>query len=328
MINFEDTKKLINEVEGFLDDKHLRTRLFGKILQMQYFFYNTFLLDKYINKTVSAQDMCGKFIDETLIKKISNHYYETLYTYTNVALIDEVQEIKEKFNKINTKTPEEIDDLFEEFIDAFHFVTQHFVLQIEHNYFGQDITKYEFYNNDRIKYNPNYENILDLCKHKASHIVNEVIDNYPIETQNIKHITDHITEGLNKVIEKAIKLQEQFNWKIWKDYPVDFYSASKFSEIANKTYDVFYELFYAFSEFCYFIDILYKNDKNKPTLVTDLAKSITPEKYSNNMFNIILIIMFSSYYTKHKINIDRQCDTTLGYVNYTKEKSYFNIFEE
>ena len=49
MIDFTDTQKLINNVEGFLDKEHLRSRLMGKVLQMQYFFYNKYLANKYIN---------------------------------------------------------------------------------------------------------------------------------------------------------------------------------------------------------------------------------------------------------------------------------------
>ncbi len=137
MINFNETIELIEKQEGFLDEKHLRNRLFGKILQMQYYFYHKFLANKYLNKLLLHKDFSVNPTEKINMKKISNHYYGTLYTYTNIALLDEVQEIKEKINKRDF-TIETIDDITEEFIDAFHFITQHLVLQLEHSYLPPD----------------------------------------------------------------------------------------------------------------------------------------------------------------------------------------------
>jgi len=332
MIDFTDTQKLINNVEGFLDKEHLRSRLMGKVLQMQYFFYNKYLANKYINSFLRSRHQITLDSDPNIILKISNTYYETLYTYTNVALLDELSEIGEKLAKLD----KDYDDITEEFIDAFHFITQHLILQIEHSEFLANgelhnhfntlsySEKYDSLNENIFKFFFNSSNINQKCKQRATNMIH--LDNIPIAFNNL--ITSgSITSQLTDTINLTIKLQEEFNWKIWKEYPDNFYSVSKMSIMLSKTIDIFNSLFEAFCNFCLHMNKIQSNKTDVILPITHAIK-IMPTSFECSIIDYVFVLMFASYYTKHKINIDRQCDKSKGYVNNNQQAAYFNIFEE
>lgn len=332
MIDFTDTQKLINNVEGFLDKEHLRSRLMGKVLQMQYFFYSKYLSKKYMNSFLRSKHYNTLNSDPNILLKISNTYYETLYTYTNIALLDELSEIQEKLTKSN----KDYDDITEEFIDAFHFITQHLILQIEHTEFlsskelhdhfnaFSSIGKYDSLNKNIFKFFFNSSEINQKCKQRATNMIH--LDNIEIMFDHLI-TTNTLSSQLTNAINLTIKLQEEFNWKIWKEYPDNFYSVSKMSVMLSKTIDIFNSLFEAFCNFCLHMNKIQSNKTDVILPITHAIK-IMPTSFECSIIDYVFVLMFASYYTKHKINIDRQCDKSKGYVNNNQQAAYFNIFEE
>ena len=271
------------------------------------------------NCAVKQYEMKRNYLNINMLKKrnladnISGHelldnLYQHIYMHNHIGMEDELYEVLDAYKKYENLSLNTDDEkimmtkllILEEWIDAYHFITEltstlkeHFMMTLQPDKIKSTKELLEYYFTEENDFS---DGVKYLVQAEGWHIAEEINSYLPsifpqfIDIRTYEH-KDFIESG-KQAMRTLQRLNREFiretNFKDWKQYPNNYFDPIKFANLSNINRDMYY---YCIQGISYNLGAL-----------SDLLDKKLNENNSDDVYKYI----YAVYNQKRKLNIDRQ----------------------
>jgi len=253
-----------------------------------------------INKRYLTDNISGYELLDTM--------YQHIYMHNHVGMEDELYEVLDAYEKYE-KLPLNSDDekimmvkllILEEWIDAYHFITEltgtlkeHFLMTLQPDKIKSTRDLLEYYFTEENDFS---DDVKYLILAEGWHIAEEMNSKTPMIFPQFIQTSLYMDTGFvncgKQTLRTLQRLNREFiretNFKDWKQYPNNYFDPVKFAKLSNINRDMYY---YCLQGISY----------NLVALSELLGKKLN-ENNSDDVYKLL----YAVYNQKRKLNIDRQ----------------------
>lgn len=232
--NIDKIKEYLKEIDSkkFDSDWLCASFVITDCAVKQYEMKRNYLNINTVNKQALSDDLKGfKYLD---------HMYQHIYMHNHIAMEDELYEVFDALDKYKNKLLNDKDTtisellILEEYIDAYHFITEltgtleeHYLHNLEcknrENSYHSANSNYLFVGSNNFS-----DKVKILLNEEGSHIISYLYDNDMLSELNSEVSDEDCLYNLLRLNRDFIR---ETNFKDWKQYPDDYFNSAKFGKL-------------------------------------------------------------------------------------------------